>query len=317
MTPNIEVLTDEFQKRIERGEKIEPQDWMPDDYRRALQRQMSQHAHSEYIGMLLEGRWITRAPTLSRKCILLAKVQDEAGHAQYLYSALESLRLSRDEAYSKLLSGEAKYLNIFNYPVLTWADVGMIGWLTDGAAIVNQVPLTRCSYGPYARAMVRVCQEESFHHRQGFDLIRKLVEGTQAQREMAQEALNRWWWPVLMVFGPPDERSVHSRNAMRWGIKLYSNDTLRQKFIDQTVPQIQYLGLTVPDPDLRFNPETCHYETGEIDWDEFNRVIQGNGLCNKARIASRRRAWEEGAWVREAALCHTVKQNKREQQQYG
>ncbi|MFD0708841.1 1,2-phenylacetyl-CoA epoxidase subunit A [Photorhabdus luminescens] len=307
MTQESEALETAFQQRIERGEKIEPQDWMPEGYRHTLQRQMAQHAHSEYVGMLPEGRWINRAPSLSRKCILLAKVQDEAGHAQYLYSALESLSLSREQAYAKLLSGESGYLNIFNYPVLTWADVGMIGWLTDGAAIINQVPLSRCSYGPYARAMVRICQEESFHHRQGFDLIKCLMEGTETQRQMAQDALNRWWWPTVMVFGPPDEHSVHTRDAMRWGIKLYSNDTLRQKFIDQTVPQAHYLGLTVPDPDLRFNQETGHYEIGAIDWDEFKRVIRGNGLCNRERISSRRRAWDEGAWVREAAACHVRK----------
>ncbi|CCW28987.1 1,2-phenylacetyl-CoA epoxidase subunit A [Xenorhabdus nematophila] len=311
MENNLESLEKMFLERIDRGEKIEPQDWMPDGYRHALQRQMSQHAHSEYVGMLPEGAWIRRAPSLSRKCILLAKVQDEAGHAQYLYSALESLKQSRDHVYGKLLSGEAKYLNIFNYPALTWADVGMIGWLTDGAAIVNQVPLSRSSYGPYARAMVRICQEESFHNRQGFDLIRRLVEGTPEQRQMAQEALNRWWWPTVMVFGPPDEHSIHSRNAMRWGIKLYSNDTLRQKFIDQTVPQVMYLGLEVPDPDLRFNSETGHYEIGAINWDEFHRVIQGNGLCNHERINSRRRAWEENAWVREAVACYATKHAKK------
>jgi len=301
----------EFQQRIDRGDKIEPQDWMPESYRQALQRQMAQHAHSEYVGMLPEGRWITRAPSLHRKCILLAKVQDEAGHAQYLYSALESLGLSREQAYGQLLSGQAKYLNIFNYPALSWADVGMIGWLTDGAAIVNQVPLSRSSYGPYARAMLRICQEESFHHRQGFDLVRKLVEGSPDQREMAQEALNRWWWPTVMVFGPPDEDSVHSQRSMRWGIKLYSNDTLRQKFIDQTVPQIHHLGLSVPDEHLRFNQETGHYEIGLIDWDEFQRVIQGNGQCNRDRIAARRHAWESGAWVREAAACYAHKQAAR------
>lgn len=306
-TEHLEALERAFQQRIDGGEKIEPQDWMPEAYRRTLQRQMAQHAHSEYVGMLPEGAWITRAPSLSRKCILLAKVQDEAGHAQYLYSALESLGLSREQAYGQLLAGEAKYLNIFNYPALSWADVGMIGWLTDGAAIVNQVPLSRCSYGPYARAMVRICQEESFHHRQGFDLVRRLAEGTPAQRRMAQDALNRWWWPTVMVFGPPDEDSVHSQRSMRWGVKLYSNDTLRQKFVDQTVPQVLHLGLTVPDPDLRFNPDTGHYEIGRIDWDEFNRVIRGQGLCNRERLASRRRSWDEGAWVREAAACHAAK----------
>ncbi|MBI0329628.1 1,2-phenylacetyl-CoA epoxidase subunit PaaA [Burkholderia plantarii] len=298
-----------FQQRIDDGRKIEPQDGMPAAYRRTLMRQMAQHAHSEYVGMLPEGGWISRAPTLHRKCILLAKVQDEAGHAQYLYSAMETLGLSREEAYQQLLDGRAKYLNIFNYPALTWADVGMIGWLTDGAAIVNQVPLSRCSYGPYARAMVRICQEESFHHRQGFDLVMKLAHGTPAQRQMAQDALNRWWWPTLMVFGPPDADSPHSARSMKWGIKLYSNDALRQKFIDQTVPQVHYLGLEVPDEQLRFNADTGHYETGPIDWDEFERVINGGGLCNRARIEARNKAWDDGAWVREAAAAYAARQD--------
>ncbi|MCM2552330.1 1,2-phenylacetyl-CoA epoxidase subunit PaaA [Burkholderia glumae] len=297
-----------FQQRIDDGRKIEPQDPMPAAYRRTLMRQMAQHAHSEYVGMLPEGGWIARAPTLHRKCILLAKVQDEAGHAQYLYSAMETLGISRAQAYQQLLEGRAKYLNIFNYPALSWADVGMIGWLTDGAAIVNQVPLSRCSYGPYARAMVRICQEESFHHRQGFDLVMKLAQGTPAQRQMAQDALNRWWWPTLMVFGPPDADSPHSARSMKWGIKLYSNDALRQKFIDQTVPQVHYLGLEVPDDQLRFNEETGHYETGPIDWDEFERVINGGGLCNRARIEARNKAWDEGAWVREAAAAYAARQ---------
>ncbi|AJK49483.1 1,2-phenylacetyl-CoA epoxidase subunit PaaA [Burkholderia plantarii] len=297
-----------FQQRIDDGRKIEPQDGMPAAYRRTLMRQMAQHAHSEYVGMLPEGGWISRAPTLHRKCILLAKVQDEAGHAQYLYSAMETLGISRAEAYQQLLDGRAKYLNIFNYPALTWADVGMIGWLTDGAAIVNQVPLSRCSYGPYARAMVRICQEESFHHRQGFDLVMKLAQGTAAQRQMAQDALNRWWWPTLMVFGPPDADSPHSARSMKWGIKLYSNDVLRQKFIDQTVPQVHYLGLEVPDSQLRFNADTGHYETGPIDWDEFERVINGGGLCNRARIEARNKAWDDGAWVREAAAAYAARQ---------
>lgn len=298
-----------FQQRIDDGRKIEPQDGMPAAYRRTLMRQMAQHAHSEYVGMLPEGGWISRAPTLHRKCILLAKVQDEAGHAQYLYSAMETLGISRAEAYQQLLDGRAKYLNIFNYPALTWADVGMIGWLTDGAAIVNQVPLSRCSYGPYARAMVRICQEESFHHRQGFDLVMKLAQGTPAQRQMAQDALNRWWWPTLMVFGPPDADSPHSARSMKWGIKLYSNDVLRQKFIDQTVPQVHYLGLEVPDEQLRFNADTGHYETGPIDWDEFERVINGGGLCNRARIEARNKAWDDGAWVREAAAAYAARQD--------
>ncbi|GAB7537074.1 1,2-phenylacetyl-CoA epoxidase subunit PaaA [Burkholderia sp. 3C] len=298
-----------FQQRIDDGRKIEPQDGMPEAYRRTLMRQMAQHAHSEYVGMLPEGGWISRAPTLHRKCILLAKVQDEAGHAQYLYSAMETLGISREEAYGRLLDGRAKYLNIFNYPALTWADVGMIGWLTDGAAIVNQVPLSRCSYGPYARAMVRICQEESFHHRQGFDLVMKLVQGTPAQRQMAQDALDRWWWPTLMVFGPPDGDSPHSARSMKWGIKLYSNDALRQKFIDQTVPQVHFLGLDVPDENLRWNAETGHYEIGRIDWDEFDRVINGGGLCNRARIEARNKAWDDGAWVREAAAAYAARQD--------
>ncbi|MDD0973167.1 1,2-phenylacetyl-CoA epoxidase subunit PaaA [Pseudomonas fontis] len=307
MSEPVEGREAAFQQRIERGEKIESQDWMPEGYRKALVRQISQHAHSEYVGMLPEGFWLTRAPSLHRKCVLLAKVQDEAGHAQYLYSALESLGVERDTVYQELLAGRAKYLNIFNYPALSWADVGMIGWLTDGAAIVNQVPLSRSSYGPYARAMVRICQEESFHHRQGFDLVHRLVEGTARQRQMAQDALDRWWWPTLMVFGPPDEHSPHSRQSMQWGIKLYSNDTLRQKFIDQTVPQIHHLGLRVPDADLRLNEASGHYEIGPIDWVEFQRVIQGEGPCNRERISSRQRSWEQGAWVREAAACHADK----------
>ena len=297
-----------FQQRIDDGIKVEPSDWMPEQYRKSLIRQIAQHAHSEYVGMLPEGTWITRAPTLQRKCVLLAKVQDEAGHAQYLYSAVETLGVSRQAAYQALLQGKMKYLNIFNYPALTWADAGTIGWLTDGAAIVNQVPLSSCSYGPYARAMVRICQEESFHHRQGFDIIRKLTEGSARQKQMAQDALNRWWWPTVMVFGPPDDDSQHSKQSMRWGIKLFSNDTLRQKFIDQTVPQAHYLGLTIPDPDLQFNEQTGHYQIGAIDWDEFKQVINGNGACNQDRLRARNKAWDEGAWVREAATAYAQKQ---------
>jgi|SRR5450830_786151 len=308
MSEQSAALEAAFQAWIDRGDKVESQDWMPEGYRRTLLRQISQHAHSEYVGMLPEGFWLTRAPSLHRKCVLLAKVQDEAGHAQYLYSALESLGVDRDAAYQELLAGRAKYLNIFNYPALSWADVGMIGWLTDGAAIVNQVPLSRSSYGPYARAMVRICQEESFHHRQGFDLIRALVEGTPEQRLMAQQALDRWWWPTLMVFGPPDADSPHSQQSMKWGIKLYSNDTLRQKFIDQTVPQIHHLGLSVPDPALYLDPQTGRYQSGPIDWSEFRRVIMGEGQCNQHRLNSRRESWEQGAWVREAAACHAAKQ---------
>lgn len=308
MTHEEELQEQSFQARIDSGQKTEPRDWMPEAYRRTLVRQMAQHAHSEYVGMLPEGGWISRAPTLHRKSILLAKVQDEAGHAQYLYSAVETLGVTREDVYGQLLDGKMKYLNIFNYPALSWADIGMIGWLTDGAAIVNQVPLSRCSYGPYARAMVRICQEESFHHRQGFDLVMKLARGTPAQRRMAQDALDRWWWPTVMVFGPPDDGSPHSKRSMRWGIKLYSNDTLRQKFIDQTVPQVHFLGLTVPDKDLRFNEETGHYEIGAIDWQEFDRVINGGGLCGRARLDARNKAWDDGAWVRDAAASYAAKQ---------
>lgn len=322
MTPTLPSAADEtaqdlrmretaFQRRIDAGEKIEPSDWMPHGFRRALIRQMAQHAHSEYIGMLLETAWLSRAPTLYRKCVLLAKVQDEVGHAQYLYGAVEGLGTTRYRELQALLEGRAKYLNIFNYPALTWADVGTIGWLTDGAAIINQVPLSNCSYGPYARAMVRICQEESFHNRQGFELMRALADGTQEQRRMAQDAVDRWWWPTVMVFGPPDADSPHSQQSMRWRIKLYSNDELRQRFIDQTVPQVHYLGLSVPDPQLRFNPHTNHYEIGPIDWDEFNRVISGNGICNRDRRRVRNRAWDDGAWIREAAAAFAAKRATR------
>lgn len=304
-----------FQERIDRGEKIEPTDWMPEDYRRTLIRQISQHAHSEVVGMLPEGSWIARAPTLKRKCTLLAKVQDEAGHGQYLYSVLETLGVSRDEVYVELLAGRMKYLNIFNYPALTWADVGAIAWLTDGAAIINQVPLSRCSYGPYSRAMARVCQEESFHQRQGFEVTRILSEGTPDQKRMAQDALNRWWWPTLMMFGPPDEHSVHSAQSMKWRIKLHSNDELRQRFIDQTVPQAGALGLTIPDPQIRFNRDSGNYQTGPVDWDEFRRVINGNGPCNRDRLQAKNRAWIEGQWVREAAASHAMKKRESSQKQ--
>ena len=297
-----------FQARIDAGIQIEPKDWMPDGYRKTLVRQISQHAHSEIVGQLPEGNWITRAPTLQRKAILLAKVQDEAGHGLYLYCAAETLGVTRDEMTGQLLSGKAKYSSIFNYPTLTWADMGAIGWLVDGAAIMNQVPLQRCSYGPYARAMIRVCKEESFHQRQGFDVMRALAQGTDEQKEMAQDALNRWWWPALMMFGPSDKDSVHSEQSMRWGIKQNTNDELRQKFVDQTVPQAQWLGLTVPDPELRWNEEKGGYDFGEPDWAEFFEVIKGNGPCNAERLAARRKAWDDGAWFREGLSAHAAKQ---------
>jgi ring-1,2-phenylacetyl-CoA epoxidase subunit PaaA len=296
-----------FQERVDEGIKIEAKDWMPAAYRKTLVRQISQHAHSEIVGMLPEGNWLTRAPSLERKAILLAKVQDEAGHGLYLYSAAETLGVSRDQLVEDLHAGRAKYSSIFNYPTLSWADIGAIGWLVDGSAIINQIPLCRCSYGPYARAMVRICKEESFHQRQGFDIMIKLCQGTPEQREMAQDALNRWWWPALMMFGPSDAESVNSAQSMRWGIKLNSNDELRQRMVDQTVPQAEFLGLTVPDPALRWNPESNHYDFGAIDWDEFYNVVKGNGPCNKERLAARVAAWEEGAWVREALAAHAEK----------
>jgi len=300
-----------FQDRIDAGVKIEPKDWMPDGYRKTLVRQISQHAHSEIVGQLPEGNWITRAPTLDRKAILLAKVQDEAGHGLYLYCAAETLGVSRDEMTEQLLSGKAKYSSIFNYPTLTWADIGAIGWLVDGAAIMNQVPLQRCSFGPYSRAMIRICKEESFHQRQGYDIMMTLCKGTDAQKEMAQDALNRWWWPSLMMFGPSDADSVHSAQSMAWGIKQDSNDELRQKFVDQTVPQADYLGLTVPDPDLKWNEARGSYDFGEIDWDEFFRVVSGDGPCNAERMAARRKAWDDGAWFRDGLMAHAEKRAAR------
>jgi len=306
-----------FQERVDAEEKIEPRDWMPDGYRRTLVRQISQHAHSEIVGMLPEGNWITRAPSLRRKVALLAKVQDEGGHGLYLYSAAETLGVSRDELVQQLLSGKAKYSSIFNYPTLTWADIGAIGWLVDGAAIMNQVPLCRCSYGPYARAMVRICREESFHQRQGYEIMLTLARGTDEQKRMAQDALNRWWWPSLMMFGPNDEHSAHSAQNMAWKIKRFSNDELRQRFVDATVPQAEYLGLTVPDPEMRFNAETGHYEFGAIDWSEFEQVLKGNGPCNRERLEARRDAWDEGAWVREAALAHAKKREARAMKKAG
>ena len=307
-------LEQRFDERIDAGGLIEAKDWMPDHYRKTLVRQISQHAHSEIVGMLPEGNWVTRAPTLKRKTILLAKIQDEAGHGLYLYSAAETLGVSRDELLAALHSGKAKYSSIFNYPTLTWADVGVIGWLVDGAAIMNQVPLTRCSYAPYARAMVRICREESFHQRQGFDALNVMMrEGTPAQRDMVQDAVNRWWWPSLMMFGPPDAESVHGTQSTRWGIKRISNDDLRQKFIDATAQQADVLGVSLPDPLLKWNEARGHYDFGPIDWAEFWRVVGGHGACNQERLAARVKAWDDGAWVREAALAHAPKQHTKEQ----
>ncbi len=297
-----------FQRRVDEEEKIEAKDWMPEAYRRTLVRQISQHAHSEIIGMQPEGNWLTRAPSLKRKAILLAKVQDEAGHGLYLYSAAETLGVSRDQMVADLLSGKAKYSSIFNYPTLTWADIGAIGWLVDGAAIMNQIPLCRCSYGPYARAMVRVCKEESFHQRQGFDIMLELSRGSDEQKAMAQDALNRWWWPSLMMFGPGDKDSKHSAQSMAWKIKRFTNDELRQKFIDVTVPQAEFLGLTVPDEELRLDESSGHYEFGEIDWQEFYDVLAGHGPCNRQRLETRTKAQDDGAWVRDAALAYAEKQ---------
>ena len=307
----VEELSPEeqaFQERIDADIKIEPRDWMTEGYRKTLIRQISQHAHSEIVGQLPEGNWVTRAPTLKRKTILLAKIQDEAGHGLYLYSAAETLGVSRDQMTLDLLSGKAKYSSIFNYPTLSWADIGMIGWLVDGAAIINQIPLCRCSYGPYARAMVRICKEEAFHARQGFDVVMALCRGTPEQKQMAQEALNRWWWPALMMFGPPDTESVNSAQSARWKIKLFSNDELRQRMVDQTVPQAEFLGLSIPDPDLRWNEERGEYDFGAIDWSEFYSVLKGNGPCNRDRIQTRRKAWDDGAWFRDGLNAHAEKQ---------
>lgn len=304
-------LVEHFEAYVAANKKIEPKDWMPDDYRKTLIRQISQHAHSEIVGMLPEGNWITRAPSLKRKAILLAKVQDEAGHGLYLYSAAETLGANRQDLINDLHNGKAKYSSIFNYPTLTWADIGAIGWLVDGAAIMNQVPLCKCSYGPYARAMVRVCKEESFHQRQGYQIMMNLANGTKEQKEMAQDALNRWWWPSLMMFGPTDDNSPNSAKSMRWRIKLFSNDELRQRMVDMTVPQAEMIGLTIPDPDLKYNAETGHYDFGEIQWEEFYDIIKGNGPCNKERVATRKKAYDDGAWVREAANAHAEKKRKR------
>ncbi len=300
-----------FQATVDAEDKIEPNDWMPDGYRKTLVRQISQHAHSEVIGMQPEGNFITRAPSLRRKAALLAKIQDEAGHGLYLYAAAETLGVSREELYEQLLSGKAKYSSIFNYPTETWADIGIIGWLVDGAAIMNQIPLCRCSYGPYARAMIRVCKEESFHQRQGYEIMLTLCRGTPEQKAMAQDALNRWWWPVLMMFGPSDKDSMHSADSTRWKIKRFSNDDLRQKFVDATVPQGQFLGLTFPDPDLRLDEASGHWQYGEIDWSEFKRVVAGDGPMNTQRMAHRRQTEADGAWVREAAMAYAEKRRQR------
>jgi ring-1,2-phenylacetyl-CoA epoxidase subunit PaaA len=304
---NTEELNRKFQEKIDNDIKIEPNDWMPDAYRQTLIRQISQHAHSEVVGMLPEGNWITRAPNLRRKAVLLAKVQDEAGHGLYLYSATETLGADREDTIDDLHSGKAKYSSIFNYPTLSWADMGAIGWLVDGAAIMNQVPLCRCSYGPYARAMVRVCKEESFHQRQGFEIMMKLANGSPEQKDMAQDALNRFWWPALMMFGPSDDDSPNSQQSMKWKIKRFSNDDLRQQFVDATVAQATLIGLTIPDPDLKFDKKSGHYIFGEINWNEFYEVVKGNGPCNKERITARRKAKENGLWVREAAMAFSAK----------
>ncbi|MFI5194053.1 MAG: 1,2-phenylacetyl-CoA epoxidase subunit PaaA [Chitinophagales bacterium] len=305
MPSNDQIFEDKIEKEI----RIEPKDWMPEDYRKLLIRQMSQHAHSEIVGMLPEGNWITRAPSLRRKATLIAKVQDEAGHGLYLYSATETLGITRGETIDQLLSGKAKYSSIFNYPTLSWADIGAIGWLVDGAAIMNQVPLCRASFGPYARAMVRICKEESFHQRQGFEILLTLSRGSEAQKQMCQDAINRWWWPAVMMFGPPDESSPHSQKSMQWKIKRFSNDELRQKFIDVCAEQINVLGMSIPDDKLRWNEKTGHFDFGEIDWEEFWNVVNGNGPCNKERLAARKKAHEDGAWVREAASAYAAKNN--------
>ena len=298
-----------FESRIDAGDFIEAKDWMPEHYRKTLVRQISQHAHSEIVGMLPEGNWISRAPTLKRKAILLAKVQDEGGHGLYLYAAAETLGTGREQLIEALHAGRAKYSSIFNYPTLNWADIGTIGWLVDGAAIMNQVPLCRCSYGPYARAMIRICREESFHQRQGFDALHVMMtQGTAAQRAMVQDAVDRWWWPAIMMFGPPDTESTHSEQSMRWGIKRISNDDLRQKFIDATAEQAKVLGVTLPDPELKWNAERGHHDFGAIDWAEFWNVVQGHGPCNRERLAARVKAADDGAWVREAAVAHAAKQ---------
>ncbi|WP_107685933.1 1,2-phenylacetyl-CoA epoxidase subunit PaaA [Niastella populi] len=310
---SVQELEKIFLNKIEQEVKIEPKDWMPDAYRKTLIRQISQHAHSEIVGMLPEGNWISRAPSLKRKAILLAKVQDEAGHGLYLYSAAETLGTTREQTILDLHSGKAKYSSIFNYPTLTWGDIGAIGWLVDGAAILNQVMLCRTSYGPYARAMVRICKEESFHQRQGFDILMALSKGSPEQREMCQDAINRWWWPSLMMFGPHDGESTHSEQSTLWKIKRMSNDELRQKFVDMIAEQVKVLNMTLPDDKLKWNETTKHYDFGEINWTEFWNVVKGNGPCNKQRLDARRKAWDEGAWVREAASAHAAKRKMREE----
>ncbi|AXY76895.1 1,2-phenylacetyl-CoA epoxidase subunit A [Paraflavitalea soli] len=310
---SVQELEKIFQDKVDQEIKIEPKDWMPDAYRKTLVRQISQHAHSEIVGMLPEGNWISRAPSLKRKAILLAKVQDEAGHGLYLYSAVETLGTTRNQTIEDLHSGKAKYSSIFNYPTLTWADIGAIGWLVDGAAILNQVMLCRASYGPYARAMVRICKEESFHQRQGFEILLVLSKGTPEQQAMCQDAINRWWWPSLMMFGPKDSESTHSDQSMTWKIKRKSNDELRQQFVDMIVEQAKILNVTLPDPALQWNAERGHYDFGEIDWVEFWNVVKGNGPCNKQRLEARRKAWDEGAWVRDAAAAHAEKRKARQE----
>ena len=299
-----------FQDKVDQDIRIEPKDWMPDDYRKTLIRQISQHAHSEIVGMLPEGNWITRAPTLKRKATLIAKVQDEAGHGLYLYSAAETLGITRDEMIAQLHAGKAKYSSIFNYPTLTWADIGAIGWLVDGAAIMNQVPLTRTSYGPYARAMVRICKEESFHQRQGFEILLVLSKGSEEQRDMCQDAINRWWWPSVMMFGPNDDASPHTAQSLKWKVKRFTNDELRQRFIDICAEQVKILGMKIPDDELRWNGERGHYDFGKIDWDEFWQVVNGNGPCNKERLAARVKAHEDGEWVREAAVAFATRETR-------
>ena len=308
---NTAELEKKFQERINRGEVIEPKDWMPERYRKQLIRMMSQHAHSEIVGMLPEGNWITRAPSLRRKTVLLAKVQDEAGHGLYIYSGTETLGISREELVGEFLAGKAKYSSIFNYPTLTWADMGAIGWLVDGAAIVNQTALAKCSYGPYARAMVRICKEENFHHKQGYEILATLMRGTEAQKKMAQDSVNRWWWPSVMMLGPSDKDSPNTPELMGWKIKMHTNDELRQRFIDRSVPQAENIGIKIPDDKLKWNPETKHYDFGEINWDEFWNVIKGNGPCNRDRMKARREADERGHWVREAAEAHQRKKEKK------
>ncbi|MGN6165187.1 MAG: 1,2-phenylacetyl-CoA epoxidase subunit PaaA [Flavisolibacter sp.] len=311
----VQEPEDLFNRKIENETRIEPKDWMPEKYRQTLIRQISQHAHSEIVGMLPEGNWISRAPSLKRKQILIAKVQDEAGHGLYLYSAAETLGISRDEMIEQLHSGKAKYSSIFNYPTLTWADMGAIGWLVDGAAIMNQVPLCRASYGPYSRAMIRVCKEESFHQRQGFEILLVLSKGNNEQNAMLQDAIDRWWWPSIMMFGPHDTDSMHSEQSMKWKIKRFSNDELRQRFVDMIAEQAKLINVTLPDPDLKWNKERGHYDFGKINWEEFWNVVSGNGPCNKQRLDARRAAWEEGAWVREAAKVHAEKRAMRTKQE--